>query len=94
MEAEIFGSTTTTQCPQVCDRCGRTIGQNKGWREVQGWKICGVCQWEEDNRLTQQLKATQESLSMGMNNPTQIGYYLGKTIENKWGVIYWDGNKL
>jgi hypothetical protein len=39
---------TNTSC---CDRCGRSL-DGKGWIEVSGWKICGICQWEEQMKST------------------------------------------
>lgn len=27
-------------------------------------------------------------------NPQEKDYYLTKTIENKWGICYWDGVKF
>lgn len=29
-----------------------------------------------------------------MKNPTKKGYYLTKTIKDKWGIAYWDGVKF
>lgn len=29
-----------------------------------------------------------------MKNPTKKGYFLTKTIEQKWGVAYWDGKQF
>jgi hypothetical protein len=34
---------------EVCDKCGRALN-GKGYIEVVGWKICGVCQWENDSK--------------------------------------------
>lgn len=39
-------NTTASNVTTCCDRCGRPIGA-KGYVEVNGWIICGVCQWEE-----------------------------------------------
>ena len=27
-------------------------------------------------------------------DPPEVGYYLTKTEEDKWGIAYWDGNKF
>ena len=31
---------------EICDKCGRSLN-GKGYIEVIGWKICGVCEWEQ-----------------------------------------------
>lgn len=28
------------------------------------------------------------------SDPSEKGYYLAKTENNKWGIVYWDGNKF
>jgi len=33
---------TSTLC---CDRCMRSL-EGKGWIEIDGMKICGICQFE------------------------------------------------
>lgn len=40
--------TTTTGNTLTCDKCGRPIVGGKGYTEIQGWKICGVCQFDRD----------------------------------------------
>lgn len=32
-----------------CDKCGRSFN-GKGYIEVDGWKICGICQFENNDR--------------------------------------------
>ena len=32
-----------------CDKCGRSL-DGRGWLEINGWKICGICQWEKEHR--------------------------------------------
>jgi len=31
---------------------------------------------------------------LGEVNPSEKGYYLTKTENDKWGIAYWDGNKF
>ena len=31
---------------------------------------------------------------LGAVNPSEIGYYLTKTENDKWGIAYWDGKKF
>jgi len=33
-----------------CDKCGRQIEIGKGYLSINGWIICGICQWESDQR--------------------------------------------
>lgn len=32
-----------------CDKCGRSL-DGKGWIQVLGMKICGICQYEIKNK--------------------------------------------
>ena len=44
-----MNTTLDNRTYELCDRCGRQI---KGsYIESLGIKICGVCQWEEENKL-------------------------------------------
>jgi hypothetical protein len=36
-----------------CDKCGRLIELGKGYIAINGWIICGICQWEESQRHPQ-----------------------------------------
>lgn len=38
----------TSDNTNSCDRCGRSIPKGKGYLLIAGWKICGVCQWEDE----------------------------------------------
>ncbi len=38
-------TTTTPNDINCCDKCGRSVS-GKGWIEIQGMKICGICQYE------------------------------------------------
>ena len=49
-EEQQLHSHTATNNTLCCDRCGRLI--NGSWIEVLSMKICGVCQWEADNKET------------------------------------------
>ncbi len=40
------------------------------------------------------METKQNQTKEEINNPQQKGYYLTETIENKWGVAYWDGIKF
>ena len=40
---------TTSDNTLFCDKCGRPIG-SKGYIDISGWKICGVCQWEAQQK--------------------------------------------
>ncbi len=31
-----------------CDRCGRRIESGKGYISIQGWIICGICQYDSN----------------------------------------------
>jgi hypothetical protein len=44
-----IGSTTDINV-LFCDKCGRSIGV-KGYGTINGWIICGICQWEEELKL-------------------------------------------
>jgi len=35
-----------------------------------------------------------EKIKAGVHDPNKKGYYLTKTIEDKWGIAYWDGIKF
>lgn len=35
----------TTGSTDHCDKCGRSL-EGKGYINISGWKICGVCQYE------------------------------------------------
>jgi uncharacterized Zn finger protein (UPF0148 family) len=37
----------------ACDKCGRPIPTNKGYIMVNGWIICGLCQYESGKYTTQ-----------------------------------------
>lgn len=41
-EIQRGNGTISTQC---CDKCGRAIN-GKGYIMIDGWVICGICQWE------------------------------------------------
>jgi len=34
-----------------CDKCGRPL-DGKGYIEISGWKICGICQYEDRKKDT------------------------------------------
>lgn len=38
--------TTTDKNPRVCDKCGRIIPSDKGYLSINGWIICGICQYD------------------------------------------------
>jgi len=42
---EITRTGTSTNC---CDKCGRSL-DGKGWVEISGMKICGLCQYNFQN---------------------------------------------
>ena len=50
-------TTVTSFNTSCCDKCGRSLN-HKGYIEVNGWKICGICQWESE----QKFKAEQHDL--------------------------------
>jgi len=33
-----------------CDKCGRPIPSSKGYLEISGWIICGICQYEDSQK--------------------------------------------
>lgn len=39
-------TTNNTNC---CDRCQRAL-DGKGWIEISGMKICGICQFETEQK--------------------------------------------
>jgi len=44
--------STSTNSRNLCDRCGRDM-DFRGYTIVNGWKICGICEWEENNKTKQ-----------------------------------------
>ena len=38
-------NTTISNSTLCCDRCLRSL-DGKGWVEIDGMKICGICQFE------------------------------------------------
>ena len=40
---------TTSFNTACCDKCGRNL-DGKGYTEINGWKICGICEWEENKK--------------------------------------------
>ena len=40
-------NTYTTNNTNSCDKCGRSL-DGKGWIEISGMKICGICQYENN----------------------------------------------
>lgn len=33
-----------------CNKCNRPIPEGKNYLDIGGWKICGICQWEESQK--------------------------------------------
>ena len=33
-----------------CDKCGRGIPPHKGYISIDGWIICGICQYEGNTK--------------------------------------------
>lgn len=40
---------TTEGTVLTCDICGRTIPQGKGYKIIDGWVICGICEYYGKN---------------------------------------------
>lgn len=38
-----------TSVNDFCDKCGRSL-VGKGYIEISGWRICGICQYEESKK--------------------------------------------
>lgn len=38
--------STTAMYHGNCDKCGRPITGNKGYSMINGWIICGICEFE------------------------------------------------
>lgn len=41
---------TVTKEDLSCDKCGRPIPSGKGYININGWIICGICQYEDQVR--------------------------------------------
>ena len=55
---------TTTAINQHCDKCGRVIDFSKGYTMLYGWKICGICLYEDHYSV-------QKPLIGGIKNPSE-----------------------
>jgi len=40
---------STRESTLRCDKCGRAIESGKGYTNINGWIICGVCEWEANH---------------------------------------------
>ncbi len=41
-------TTTIENSTLHCDKCGRIIDTGKGYTNIGGWIICGLCQYYDD----------------------------------------------
>jgi hypothetical protein len=44
----------------VCDNCGRPIPLGKGYLFINGWYICGICQWKNGNIPSEDLSKNKK----------------------------------
>ena len=51
---------TTGDSKLICDNCGRPIPNGKGYACIDGWYICGICQWKNDNIIPKELIRNKE----------------------------------
>jgi len=53
---ESLGTETIGCSPLYCDKCGRPIPSGKGYTIINGWIICGICQYESELEAKNQFK--------------------------------------
>ena len=47
---ETSRTVTGTEVGTYCDKCGRPISSGKGYLIINGWIICGICQYEDEQK--------------------------------------------